>query len=105
MDKKERIALYERAIEQWGVTDQVFMVMEETGEMLDKLGKMNRYRSTEEELRTELVDVCILMEQMAVIFGGYDKFEEEMERKLARLKDKLDKHKPLKEEKDLKEET
>ena len=97
MDKQERISLYERAIEQWGVKDQVFMVMEECGEMLDKLAKMNRGRSTEEEVRTELVDVYILMEQMAVIFGGYEKFEEELERKLARLKERLDKYKGLKE--------
>lgn len=99
MDKNERISLYERAIEQWGVTAQVFMVMEECGEMLDKLAKINRNRSTDEEVRTELVDVYILMEQMAVVFGGYDKFEEELERKLVRLKDRLDKYKGLKEEK------
>lgn len=93
MEEKERIELYEKAIESWGVPNQVFMVMEETGEMLNALAKMNRKRSTEEEIVTELADVWILMEQMAVVFG-WDKFQEQKEYKLARLKERLNNKTP-----------
>jgi NTP pyrophosphatase (non-canonical NTP hydrolase) len=68
------------------------MVMEESGEMLNALGKANRGRVTKEDVITELVDVSIMMEQMAVHFG-YDEFKTEKERKLKRLKERLEKHK------------
>lgn len=89
MEEKERIEIYKQAIESWGVQNQVLMVMEESGEMLNALAKFNRGRSTEAEIRTELADVWILMEQMAVVFG-WDEFQAEKERKLQRLKKRLE---------------
>lgn len=89
MEERERISIYQQAIESWGIPNQVFMVMEETGEMLNALAKFNRKRSTESEILTELADVWILMEQMAVIFG-WDEFQAEKERKLQRLKQRIE---------------
>ena len=91
MDKNERRALYRKAIEMWGVPAQVMMVVEEVGEMLNALAKFNRDRSTPQEIITELVDVWILMEQMAVVFG-VEQFEKEKEYKLQRLKERLEKN-------------
>lgn len=91
MTQEERIELYKRAINAWGTEPQIKMVMEETGEMLSALAKHGRNRSTNEEVVTELVDVWIIMEQMATIFGWED-FEKEKERKLQRLKERLDNH-------------
>lgn len=91
MNTEERIELYKRAINAWGTEPQIKMVMEETGEMLSALAKHGRNRSTNEEVVTELVDVWIVMEQMATIFGWED-FEKEKERKLQRLKERLDNH-------------
>ena len=88
MTEEERKDLYKRAIDTWGEEAQKFMVMEETGEMLNALAKTRRNRSTAQEVITELVDVWILMEQMAIIYG-YDEFVEEKERKLKKLLDKL----------------
>lgn len=90
MDKGERINLYQQAIMAWGIEAQIRMVMEESGEMLAAIGKATRDRASEEEVITELADVCIMMEQMAVWFGTLDGFEEEKERKLQRLKERLD---------------
>lgn len=83
-----KLDLYRKAIESWGIEAQVFMVMEETGEMLNALAKANRGRSTKEEIITELADVSIMMEQMAVYFG-WSEFEEEKKRKLERLEKRL----------------
>lgn len=82
------LELYRKAIETWGIEAQVFMVMEETGEMLNALAKANRGRSTKEEIITELADVSIMMEQMAYYFG-YTEFEEEKKKKLERLERRL----------------
>lgn len=88
MTQQERIDLYEKAIGAWGVPNQVMMVMEESGEMLNALAKFNRGRSTEDEIVTELADVWILMEQMAVVFG-WDKFQQQKEYKLQRLQERI----------------
>lgn len=90
MNEKERIELYKRALTDWGIRPQTMMVMEETGEMLEAIGKFDRGRANESEVITELVDVWIVMEQMAVFFG-WDEFKAEKERKLERLRDRLNK--------------
>ena len=92
MKEEEKIELFREVLEAWGIENQVFMVMEESGEMLNALAKANRGRVTKEDVITELVDVSIMMEQMAVHFG-YDEFKAEKERKLKRLKERLEKHK------------
>lgn len=92
MNEKEKVELFEQVLEAWGIGNQVFMVMEETGEMLNALAKANRGRVTKEDVITELADVSIMMEQMAVHFG-YEEFKAEKERKLNRLKERLDKYK------------
>ena len=91
MTQDERIDLYKKAIDAWGVPNQVMMVMEESGEMLNALAKFNRGRSTEDEIVTELADVWILMEQMAVVFG-WDKFQQQKEYKLQRLSERIKVH-------------
>jgi NTP pyrophosphatase (non-canonical NTP hydrolase) len=69
--------------------------MEETGELLAALGKFDRNRVGEADVITELADVSIMVEQMAVVFG-LDDFKREKERKLTRLKERLDKKESLK---------
>lgn len=91
MTEEEKIKLFEGVLSAWGIGNQVFMVMEETGEMLNALAKANRGRVTKEEIITELADVSILMEQMAFFFG-YDEYKAEKERKLIRLSDRLEKY-------------
>ena len=92
MKEEEKIELFREVLEAWGIGNQVLMVMEESGEMLNALAKANRGRVTKEDVITELADVSIMMEQMAVYFG-YDEFKAEKERKLKRLKERLEKHK------------
>lgn len=89
MKKEERIELYETALDKYGIKSQVFMVMEECGELLSALGKGNRGRlEGKMDVITELADVSIMVEQMAVYFG-YDEYKKERERKLQRLAERL----------------
>ena len=72
MSREERIKLYEAAINKWGVEAQRNMAFEELGELNTILARDRRGRATKEELLTELADVTIMCEQMAVILGFED---------------------------------
>lgn len=85
---EEKINLYKSVIKKWGIDAQLFMVMEECGELLNVLAKAKRNRSSRAEIITELADVSIMIEQMAVFYGEND-FAIEKERKLQRLKKQL----------------
>ena len=86
MEKEERIKLYLKAIRLWGVEAQRNTAFEEIGELTTALARDRRGRATREEIITELADVTIMCEQMAVILG-YDDYEKELDRKLVRLRD------------------
>lgn len=91
MEEKEKVQIYQQAMDSWGEVSQAMMVMEEVGEMLDKMGKAHRGRLKDRmEIITELADVTIMMEQWASYFG-WDEFCAEKERKLERLKERLNK--------------
>ena len=92
MDRQERLKLYTKALDKYGIMPQVLMVVEECGELLSALSKYNRHRVESPEVITELADVSIMVEQLATYFG-YDKFKEEKQRKLERLKSRLDENK------------
>jgi NTP pyrophosphatase (non-canonical NTP hydrolase) len=87
MEKAERIRLYEKAINKWGVEAQRNMAFEELGELNTILARDRRGRATKEEILTELADVTIMCEQMAVILG-FEDYEKELDNKLIRLRDK-----------------
>ena len=91
MKETEKEELYLKAIETWGQMPQINMVNEECGELITSLARYLRGRDTADDVITEVADVAIMMEQMAVLFGK-EKFEEEKERKLQRLKERLAKY-------------
>lgn len=97
MERDERIKLYIRAIRDWGQTAQVDMAFEECGELIAVLAKDKRGRVSAKEIITELADVSIMVEQVAVMLG-YQNFMEEKENKLERLRDRLDKFEQKKRE-------
>lgn len=85
MTDSEKNQLFDLVLSKWGIINQVFMVMEECGELLNVLAKAKRGRASKEEIITELADVSIMVEQMAFYYGEKD-FLVEKERKLQRLK-------------------
>lgn len=86
MEKEERLKLYKKAIDLWGVEAQRNMAFEELGELNTILARDRRGRATKEEILTELADVTIMCEQMAVILG-FEDYEKELDNKLIRLRD------------------
>ena len=90
MDKNDRIKVYEDAISTYGIESQFNMVYEEVGELLTAMARFRRGRSTSQDILTELADVSIMVEQIAVILG-YVEFEKEKDMKINRLKEKLEK--------------
>ena len=90
MTDSEKNQLFEQVLTKWGIINQVFMVMKECGELLNVLAKAKRGRASKEEIITELADVSIMVEQMAFFYGEKD-FLIEKERKLHRLKERLNK--------------
>lgn len=88
MEVSRRRQIYEKALVKWGFENQLWMVIEECGELLNAIGKMRRERVTREDVITELADVTIMCEQIAQ-YMGYDDYTKEIERKLERLKERL----------------
>ena len=80
----ERIRICTRALQTYGFDSQRMMLFEEVGELLNALAKMARGRASEDEVITELADVSIMVEQMAIHFG-YESFIKEKDRKIQRL--------------------
>lgn len=82
--------LFKEAIRQWGENAQIGMLIEEMGEVLTALNKMNRNTNgcSTADFVEELVDLEIMINQMKIIFGkhGWDKKRAE---KIARLQTRL----------------
>lgn len=89
MKLKERIELYGIALSRYGVDAQTMVLVEECAELLNAIAKFKRRRSTREDIITELADVSIMVEQMALCYG-FDDFVSEKDFKLNRLKCRLD---------------
>lgn len=82
---KETFEIYKLALDKWGIEAQIGMLNEECGELLSAVNKFNRSRCSRDDVLTELADVSIMVEQLSLIYGGYDKFLEERDKKLTRL--------------------
>ena len=90
---RERVVLFERALEIWGVQAQTGMLLEEMGEVMVAWNKQTRgvNGGTKDEFFKECVDLSIMVEQMKVcaVLQGFD-WDAEQTRKLERLKLLLD---------------
>lgn len=78
------------ALSKYGVIAQQWMIIEECGELLTAIARLKRNRSQKEDVITELADVHIMVEQLA-LFYGLDDFIQEKNRKLRRLIERLNK--------------
>lgn len=76
------------ALATFGAEHQRMMCMEECAEFIDVLAKYDRGRADAKDVITELADVSIMAEQMAMLFGK-EELEAEKERKLKRLLERI----------------
>lgn len=79
-----------KAVMKYGISSQVDMAHEEMGELSVALNHFKRGRGTMDEVITEIADVAIMTYQLALIFGEA-KTKAEIERKLMRLKNRMEK--------------
>ena len=91
MKKEERLNLYKEAINKWGKDAQVNMLYEECGELITAVSQFKRGRVGYLDVMTELADVSIMVEQLAAMIN-YEDYEAEKDRKLTRLKERLERH-------------
>lgn len=90
--RQEIRTICQDAIDTWGIEAQVGMAEEEMGELSVALHHFRRGRATMDDVRTEIADVLITAAQLAIIFCE-DEVSAEMNRKLERLKQRLEKAK------------
>lgn len=76
------------AITKYGVESQERMMVEECAELVNALMKQHRGRVGLDDVITEIADVQIVLWQMGYLYG-VDKVNAEIERKLTRLRDRM----------------
>lgn len=81
-----------KAITQFGVPSQINMCIEECSELIVALQHFRRGKCEEKDVITEIADVQIMCQQMAIIFGEGGVFIEK-QRKIERLKERINKSK------------
>lgn len=89
MTRQEEKTIMQDALTTWGIEAQEMMLIEECGELLNAVAKQHRHRMNHLDVITELADVSIMVEQMAMHYGE-DLFLAERERKLQRLHNRLE---------------
>lgn len=77
-----------RAIDHFGVENQIEKAMEEMGELITELARRHSPRADRDKIAEEVADALIMLEQLRVIFGG-ERVDEQVERKLCRLLDRI----------------
>ena len=84
----EERRILQSAVITYGQNAQILMCIEECAELTNALAKIPRNRVTEDEIITEIADVSIMIDQLAMMFGE-DKVFKERQRKIQRLKMRL----------------
>ncbi len=91
--KDRRKELYEEAIDQWGEEAQIDMLIEEMAELTQALIKRKRKinGSTDEDIKSEYIDVDVMMDQAKIILFDSEMEHREMKRgSLMHLKEMLE---------------
>lgn len=83
--------LYMQALETFGASAQILMVMEEMAELQKELCKNARGKENQMEIAEEIADVQIMLEQMMLHFRCKELVQNAKQFKLRRLKERLDK--------------
>lgn len=77
------------ALKHFGAEHQMLKMVEECNELANALMHYMDNRATADEVITELADVVVMLNQMVIAFG-IPQTEEEIERKYARLKGRIE---------------
>lgn len=72
----------------FGVEPQKMKLIEECSELVTAMARERCQRATWQDIITELADVSIMVEQMALLYG-YEDFKAERDRKMKRLQERI----------------
>lgn len=86
------------ALELWGPEAQTVMVFEEMSELQKELCKHARGKDNREAIAEEIADVRIMLEQMCILHNCDELAAEYEEKKLERLRERIEKEVKGKEE-------
>lgn len=92
METTEKTALYNEVMAEYGYDHQMHKCVEECAELTDALMKHKDGRAKPEQIITEIADVIICCEQLALHFGLKEVLDER-DRKLERLAERLKEYK------------
>jgi NTP pyrophosphatase (non-canonical NTP hydrolase) len=81
--------VYQKAIAKWGKELQLTLAMEECAELIQVLSKWRRSQAEDSEVRLEIADVILMMEQLKRMFGTEAQNDFCFGYKLARLQERL----------------
>ncbi len=88
---KEYEALFDKAIQRWGVSAQLLMVLEEMSELQKEILKnINRGKDNLDAIIDETADVEIMLAQLKHIYGIQKQVEERIPVKLAKVRARLE---------------
>jgi len=80
----------QRALDTYGSSMQIVVMMEEMSELQKELCKYLRGKCSQASIAEEIADVEIMLEQMKMLFCCTDAVRNERRRKVERLKARLD---------------
>lgn len=98
MDANEKATLYTEVMAEFGYEHQMHKCVEECAELTDALIKHQDGRTKAKQIITEIADVIICCEQLALHFGLKEVLDER-DRKLERLAERLKEYKESKKQK------
>jgi len=85
----DRAKLYRQAIRKWGKNLQMLMAVEEMSELQKEICKVIRGTGIMPRVTMEMADTEIMLEQLKFMFENSEQVAEEKNRKLRRLKERL----------------
>lgn len=89
MEYKDRKKVYVQAVEQWGVEAQLVVALEELNECGKELCKVLRGKGNMVHLAEEVADATIMLEQIRIMFDINDHVQQQMDRKILRLEQRI----------------
>lgn len=87
-------SIYRNAIDTFGESAQLTMVIEECGELLSAFAKLQRGRATLEDAASEVADVLVVVLQYSELLGQRI-VADHLRHKLERLRSRIDTHLPF----------
>ena len=82
-------ALYQKAIDTWGLESQQIVAIEELSELAKEICKVKRGVGNLNHLAEEIADVEIMCDQLRYMFAADGLVDEWKKRKLMRLRERL----------------